>query len=155
MPLQRFARWLYRDGRPGALARLMNRASAVHFGTGLLAPRYAVTLEVVGRTSGRPVSFPMVVADLQGEQYLVSMLGAGTNWVANVAAAGGRAVVVHGGRQPVVLELVPPGLRAPIIKRYLALAPGARPHIPVDRHDDLSAFEAIAADHPVYRIVPA
>ena len=154
MPLQRFARWLYRGGRPGALARVMNRASAVHFGRGVLAPSYAVTLEVVGRTSGRTVAFPMVAADVQGQRYLVSMLGPHTNWVANVAAAGGRAAVVHGTRQQVLLEPVPVAERAPIIKRYLALAPGARPHIPVDRHADLAAFEAIAADHPVYRIVP-
>jgi hypothetical protein len=154
VPLQRFARRLYRGGRPSALARLMNRASAVHFGSGVLAPKYAVTLEVVGRTSGRPVSFPMVAADYEGQQYLVSMLGAGTNWVANVAAAGGRAVVVHGRRQPVLLELVPPELRAPILKRYLALAPGARPHVRVDRRADLKDFEAVAVDYPVYRIVP-
>jgi hypothetical protein len=154
MPLQRFARWLYRGGRPGGLARVMNRVSAAVFASGRLSPPQAVTVEVTGRRSGRPVAFPMVVADYQGEQYLVSMLGPRTNWVANVAAAGGRAVVVRGVRQEVLLELVPVELRAPIIKRYLALAPGARPHVPVDQHADVSDFEAIAPDHPVYRIVP-
>ncbi|MCP6291665.1 hypothetical protein NL468_28735, partial [Klebsiella pneumoniae] len=84
-----------------------------------------------------------------GERYPVSMLGEGTNWVRNVRAAGGRAVLRHGHREDVVLEEVDPGVRAPILKRYLALAPGARAHIPVDRHAPLSQFEEIATRFPV------
>jgi hypothetical protein len=42
----------------------------------------------------------------------------------------------------------------PIIKRYLQKAPGARPHIPVDRHAALADFQAIAARYPVFRVVP-
>jgi hypothetical protein len=38
------------------------------------------------------------------------------------------------------------------LRRYLKLAPGARPHIPVDRRAPLAEFEAIAADYPVFRI---
>jgi hypothetical protein len=48
-------------------------------------------LVVAGRRTGKTVSFPVVVAGYQGERYLVSMLGEGTNWVGNVRAAGGRA----------------------------------------------------------------
>jgi hypothetical protein len=54
----------------------------------------------------------------------------------------------------VSLVEVDPALRAPILRRYVALAPGARPHIPVDRRAPLHDFEAIAADYPVYRIEP-
>jgi hypothetical protein len=38
--------------------------------------------------------------------------------------------------------------------RYLAamLGRGARPHIPVDRHAPLTAFESIAAQIPVFRV---
>jgi hypothetical protein len=52
-------------------------------------------LEVRGRRSSRLISFPVVVADYQGERYLVAMLGEGTNWVHNVRAAGG-AMLRHG-----------------------------------------------------------
>ena len=41
-----------------------------------------------------------------------------------------------------------------MIKRYVEKVPGGRPHIPVDRHEPVEAFEAIAADHPVFRVVP-
>jgi deazaflavin-dependent oxidoreductase (nitroreductase family) len=61
------------------------------------------TLEVRGRRSGRQRSFPVMVADYDGERYLVAMLGAQANWVANVRAAGGQAILSHGRRETVQL----------------------------------------------------
>ncbi len=147
-------RWMYRTGRPGRLAKAMNRMSALQFSAGLLSPSRAVTLEVTGRHTGRVISFPVAVADYDGERYLVSMLGDHTNWVRNVRAAGGRAALCRRGRQPVYLTEVEVGVRAPILRRYLALAPGARPHVPVDRSAPLEEFERIAARYPVFRITP-
>lgn len=37
-------------------------------------------------------------------------------------------------------------------RRYLAIAPGARPHIPVARTAPLAELERVAADHPAFRI---
>jgi hypothetical protein len=144
---------MYRSGRPNRLARLLNRISAIQFSAGILAPDHWVTVEVTGRRTGRRISFPLVVADYQGQRYLVAMLGQNVNWVRNVRAAGGRAVLRHGGREAVRLEEVNPGARPPILRRYLALAPGARAHIPVDRQAPLEDFEPIAAQFPVFRIV--
>lgn len=144
-------RWMYRGGRPNPVAGIFGRATAALASAGL-SPRRLVTLQVRGRRSGRLISFPVVVADRQGERYLVAMLGRRANWVRNVEAAGGAAVIAHGRREAVTLELVEPGDRAPILRRYLELAPGARAHIPVDRRAPLSDFEAIAADYPVFRI---
>lgn len=73
----------------------------------------------------------------------------------NVRAAGGSAVIRHRTRDAVHLDEVPAGQRPPILKRYLELAPGARPHIPVGRAAPLPEFERIAADYPVFRISPA
>jgi len=148
-----YVRWLYRGGRPNRFARWQNQLSALAFAAGLW-PKRAGALEVRGRRSGKIVSFPVVIADYEGERYLVSMLGSETNWVRNLEADGGRAQLRHGKRESVTLVEVDPALRAPIIRRYLALAPGARPHIPVDRTARLRAFEAIAADYPVFRIEP-
>jgi hypothetical protein len=50
------------------------------------------------------------------------------------------------------LEEVDPRARAPILQRYLQVAPGARPYIPVDRRAPLVEFEQIAARYPVFRI---
>ena len=115
-------------------------------------PGRLVTLEVPGRRSGRVISFPLVVADYQGEHYLVAMLGQNVNWVRNLRAVQGRAVLRHGRRESVRLDEVEPALRAPILRRYLACAPGARPHIPVDRRASLEEFERIAPCIPVFRI---
>jgi hypothetical protein len=109
-------------------------------------------LEVRGRRSGRIIKFPVVVADVGAERYLVAMLGAQTNWVLNVRAAGGHAVLRHGRRESVRLDEVPPRQRAPILHRYLQVAPGARPHIAADRRASLGELDRIAADYPVFRV---
>jgi deazaflavin-dependent oxidoreductase (nitroreductase family) len=144
-------RWLYRDDRPHGFASMANRVQAVLASAGL-PPKRLVTLEVRGRRSGRTRSFPVVVADYQAERYLVAMLGNEANWIRNARAAGGNVVLHHGRREAVHLEDVEPGARAPIIKRYLEVAPGARPHIPVDRRAPLADFEEIARQIPVFRV---
>jgi deazaflavin-dependent oxidoreductase (nitroreductase family) len=143
---------MYRGGRPNRLARILNRISAVHFASGRLAPGTWVTLEVVGRRSGRIVSCPLVVTVHRDERFLVSMLGRRANWVANVRAAGGVAVLAHGVREPVHLIEVEAGERPPILRRFVATAPGARPHVPVGPNAPLEEFSAIAADYPVFRV---
>ena len=93
-----------------------------------------------------------MVADYGGERYLVAMLGEGVNWVANVRAAGGEAVLRHGRGEKVRLEEVDPEDRAPILQRYLQLAPGARAHFPVGPEASLEEFREIASQHPVFRV---
>lgn len=147
-------RRLYAGGRPTGLARLLNRGQAALHSAGVWPKRLA-TLEVTGRRSGRRISLPVVIADYEGERYLVAMLGAESAWAANVRAAAGRAVLRHGRREEVRLEEVPPSDRAPILRRYLEVAPAARAHIPVDRRAPLSEFEAIAPQFPVFRVARA
>jgi hypothetical protein len=148
-------RWIYRGGRPGRIARALNRVAAIQYSAGILSPARAVTLEVTGRRTGHVVSFPVVVAEYAQERFLVSMLGNDANWVRNVRAADGRAALRRGGREQVRLQEIEPASRAPILRRYLAVAPGARPHMPVDRHAPLEEFERIATQFPVFRITPA
>jgi hypothetical protein len=150
----RLRAWMYRAGRPNRLARVLNRISAVHFGSGILVPPGWVTLEVPGRRTGRIVSCPLVLVEHAGECYLVGMLGERTNWARNVRAAAGRATLRHGRRRSVQLDEVEVGDRAPILRRYLALAPGARPHVPVDRAAPLAEFDRIAGRYPVFRVRP-
>src|SRR5450631_2180862 len=95
---KRFLRWAYRGHRPNWIARILNRASAVAASAGV-APNLLVTLEVTGRKSGRIVSLPLVIVSVDGQRYLVSMLGDDVQWVRNVRAAGGRAVLRSGGRE--------------------------------------------------------
>ncbi len=148
-----YLRWLYRRGHPNRFARLQNRLSAIAFGAGIL-PKRAAALEIHGRRSGRLTSFPVAIADYEGGRYLVAMLGKDVNWVQNLRAAGGLAVLRHGARETVRLVEVDPSIRAPILRRYLQIAPGARAHIPVERDASLHDFERVAPDFPVFRIEP-
>jgi hypothetical protein len=101
---------------------------------------------------------PVVVAVVDGQRYLVSMLGENVRWVHNVRAAGGRAALRRGVREEIHLEVVPVDLRAPILRAYLQRAPGARPHVPVNKDAPIAEFEKVAAAFPVFRVarnVPA
>ena len=118
-----FHRWMYRSGHPNGFAKFLNRASAYIHSLGV-APNYMVTLEVAGRQSGKTISFPLAMVTMNGERYLVSMLGENANWVRNVAAAGGRARLRHGKTEDVRLVAVDVAQRSPILKRYLQVAPG-------------------------------
>lgn len=111
-------------------------------------------VEVTGRRSGKTISFPAVIADYDSGRYLVSMLGEGTNWVCNGRASGGHAVLCQGDREPVTLQEVDIGQRAPILRRYLQRARGPE-HIPVDPQAPIEAFEPVAAQYPVFRITAA
>ena len=150
---RKFKRWLYKGERPNVLARVINRGWEMVHSLGV-APNSLVTLIVAGRRSGRAISFPLAMVLLDGERYLVSMLGVNATWVRNVHAAGGRATLRHGRTEQVLLEDVPVEQRGPILKAYLQSAPGARPHIPVDKDAPLVEFKKIAAEFPVFRLVP-
>jgi deazaflavin-dependent oxidoreductase (nitroreductase family) len=147
-------RSLYRGQRPGRIARGFMRFWAIIASSGV-AWRRMVTLEVTGRTSGRTISLPLMLIRVDGERYVASMLGDDVAWVQNVRAAGGRAVIRAGRREHVVLVELPSGERAPFLKTFLRVAPGARPHIPVDMDAPVADFEPIAAEYPVFRITPA
>jgi hypothetical protein len=142
---------MYRGGRPNTLARLLNRTWAALASVGL-APKRLCTLEVPGRRTGRVISFPVVVADHEGERYLVAMLGEKANWPRNVRATGGRAVLRHGRREAIRLDEVDAADRPPILRRYLSVAAGARSHIAVDMNASNEEFASIAPEIPVFRV---
>jgi hypothetical protein len=144
-------RWMYRGGHPNQLTKIINKGWAFIHSLGIL-PNYLVTLEVVGRQSGKTIRFPLAMTVLNGKRYLVSMLGEDTNWVRNVRVAGGKATLRHGIREQVYLEEVDVSRRAPILKAFLRHAPGARPHIPVSKDAPTSEFEKIASKYPVFQV---
>lgn len=144
-------RWMYRNGRPNLLTKWINKGWAFFHSLGFF-PNYMVALNVRGRQSGRRISFPLAMTVLNGERYLVSMLGQKANWVQNVREAGGKATLRHGMTEQIVLEEVDDRSKAPILKAFLHHAPGARPHIPVDKDAPLSEFEKISSNYPVFRV---
>src|SRR5262249_50367390 len=150
--MMNLTKWLYRGGRPNWLATVLNRLWAAGHALGV-APNYLVTLEGRGRRSGRRIRLPLAIVVIEGERYLVSMLGAEADWVQNVKAAGGNVTLRHGRHEEVRLEEVAVDRRAPVLKAYLKRAPGARPHLPVDKDAPLSEFERVSMQFPVFRAV--
>ncbi len=146
-----FKRWMYKGDKPNALAKLLNDISAKFHSLGI-APDYMVTLEVPGRKSGKMVSLPLVLLKENERRYLVSMLGGHAQWVLNVQANGNKATLHHGHHEEIRLQSVPIAERAPLLRAYLQIAPGARPHIPVDKDAPISAFEKLAAEIPVFEV---
>ena len=149
-----FRRWMYRGQRPNWLARMLLRVDVALGSRGIGSQYGLVTLEVTGRASGRTISLPVAIVVVAGQRYLVSMLGEHVQWVKNVRASDGRAVIISGGREKVHLEEVPVAQRAPILKAYLRRAPGARSHMPVNKDAPLAEFEKITGAYPVFRIAP-
>jgi hypothetical protein len=115
-------------------------------------PSLLLTLQVKDRRNGRLRSTVLVPAQCKGEHYLVSMLGDGSQWVRNVRAAGGEAFVKRGRLRPIKLAEIPPEDRAAILRAWCQIATSGRKHLPVPHDAQISSFEAIAADYPVFRI---
>jgi len=152
MPHSWYRALLYPGRRPNVLSRKLNSAGAWASSIGI-APSLMVTLETKGRRTGRILRVPLVVAELQGDRYLVSMLGENADWVRNVRASNGEAVMRHGIVERVRLQEVGVSERPPILRAYLKRAPGARPHFDIAFNAALEEFTRIAPRVPVFRVV--
>jgi hypothetical protein len=168
-PTTVLARWLRpqdysADARYRAPARLYGKLSrwiGVPLTSLGLAPRHAVTLEVPGRRSGRPRRNPVLVTTLDDVEYLVSLAGE-SEWVRNVRAADGRAVLHRRGARAVRLLELPPASRAPVLAAYQAAGAArsgeaaarlqARYNFGLSPAPTLADFERIANLYPVFRV---
>lgn len=146
-----YLKYFYRNWRPTRLARLWNRAYAWVAGLGILPP-LLVTLQVRDRRDGSLRSTILVVASHDGDRYLVSMLGDGSEWVRNVRAAGGDALIKRGSTVRAHLTEIPIENRAVILKAWCQVASSGRKHLLVSPDAPLAEFAKIAPSHPVFRI---
>jgi deazaflavin-dependent oxidoreductase (nitroreductase family) len=127
-----------------------------------LSPGYVVTLEVPGRRSGLIRRTSLVLAELDGQRFVVSLTGE-SEWVRNVRAAGGRVVLGRQRRYAARLVEVPPEDRAPIIRAYELRAgrrPGSRAVSREARADfgvgpelSLDEIAAVADRFPLFRVL--
>ncbi|MEI2697456.1 MAG: hypothetical protein V9E94_03565 [Microthrixaceae bacterium] len=104
-----------------------------------------------GRRTGRTQRIPIGLADVHGRWYAVSMLGE-CNWVRNLRANANGAVLRHGAAKTCVLVEAPGANRPAILRRYLEVAPGGRPHIPATAASSTTDLVAIADAFPVFAI---
>jgi deazaflavin-dependent oxidoreductase (nitroreductase family) len=140
--------------------RLNNRLGVALTSLGL-APRDALTLEVRGRRSGTIRRTPLLRTRHDGADHLVALAGE-SQWVRNVRAAGGRALIRRGRAHRVRLEELPPADRAVIIDAYLragrrrggvdAADRQAKHYFGLDPQPSIEDIDAIAEFYPVFRI---
>lgn len=125
-----------------------------------LAPHDAVTLEVRGRSTGKTRRTPVIRLGYKGDHYLVALAGE-SNWVRNVRAANGAAVIRRRGAIRVRLVELPVKDRSHIIDAYLkrdgrqgtrAGANEAQYYFGVNPEPSLEEIAAIAEYYPVFRI---
>jgi deazaflavin-dependent oxidoreductase (nitroreductase family) len=127
-----------------------------------LAPRDAVTLEVRGRKSGKLRRIPILRTHYQNADYLVALAGE-SQWVRNVRAADGHAVIRRRKTRPIRLEELPMADRPAIIAAYLraglersgakANAKQARYYFGLGPDPSIDDIRTIAEYYPVFRIV--
>ncbi len=148
-------RHFYRNWRPTVLGQVWTRLCAWATALGLVMDPRVVTLLVKDRRCGRLVAHILVPITVEGRMYLVSMLGAGSNWVLDVRGAAGAAFLTRGRRRAVMLRELPATARAPILRAWCQVATSGRMHLPVPPDAPLTAFEAIALDYPVFEVADA
>jgi hypothetical protein len=100
----------------------------------------------------------VTLARYEGEDFLVSPAG-DVDWVRNIRAAGGEAVLERGRKRSVRLIEVPIEERAPVLHAYMqrrALTKSpptiARTCFDVSPDAGPADLEAVASRHPVFKI---
>jgi deazaflavin-dependent oxidoreductase (nitroreductase family) len=145
--------------RPPALYRHIQWLGVFLASHGLV-PESVVVLEVRGRRSGNPRRTVIVRTAYGGDQYLVALAGE-SEWVRNVRAASGRAVIRHGHAQAVDLVEIPADDRPPIIWAYLhrtgwsSPSNEARHYFGLNPEASLDEIRSVVDRYPVFRIVDA
>jgi deazaflavin-dependent oxidoreductase (nitroreductase family) len=125
------------------------------------APR-TVTLETVGRSTGRPDRVSLTLAQHGGARYAVSLQGERPAWVQNLRAADGRATIIAGRRRRVRLVEIPESERAPILLAWASrrafthsARSSARTSFGLDRPATLADMTRLADRYAVFRVEDA
>jgi len=146
-----FNRLFYRNRRPTWVGHWVSQFFCWWARLGL-PPQSWVALRVRDRVSGRMRQDAVVTPAVSGQRYAVSMFGTISDWVQNLEAADGFAVISHGGSVRVRLVKVAADERAPILREYVRVASSGRRHFPLPVGAPLTEFAANASQYPVYLI---
>ncbi len=132
---------------------------AIPWYTSLGITSRTVTLEVIGRKTGIPRRISLSKTAFGGRQYFVSLAGE-SEWVRNVRAAAGRAVILSGRRIHIRLVEVPELERAPVMLAYVQRRAFTHSGAQASRHffnlgakPTLEEMQALADRYIVMRIL--
>jgi deazaflavin-dependent oxidoreductase (nitroreductase family) len=141
------------DGRKFSRAeRIGNLVAKVLVSSGV-GPKRMHLLTVQGRKTGRPHTTPLTVVETDGQRWLVAPYG-GVAWAKNVGASGSAKLRRGRVMEQVKVEPVDAHESALVLKAYIHIEPITRSAFEVGPDASLEEFEAIAPNHPVFRILP-
>lgn len=139
--------------KPSPLEALFNRALGLLVGLGI-GPAYMQLLQVRGRKTGRVYSTPVNLLQVAGKPYLVAPRG-WTQWVRNAEATG--EILLKRGRQERKYRLRPvaDAEKPQTLKLYLdSYKSQVQRYFPVPAGSPPAAFREIAANYPVFELLP-
>jgi hypothetical protein len=142
----------YRVATP--IEAAFNRVMGFLAGLGI-GPSFIYLLQVKGRKTGRIHSAPVNLMETAGKRFLVAPRGR-TQWVRNAEAAG--EITLKRGSKRQNYRLIPIGeaQKPEILKMYLdRYASAVQKFFPIPAGSELNAFREIAANYPVFELVPS
>jgi deazaflavin-dependent oxidoreductase (nitroreductase family) len=110
-------------------------------------------ITVVGRNTGEPYTTPLTVVETDGQRWLVAPYR-GVSWAKNLRASGTAELSRGRMTEQVAVEPLDAHESAPVLKAYVRLEPSTRRAFEVGPDASLEEFEAIAPNHPVFRVRP-
>ena len=140
--------------KPSPLEAFFNRALGLLVGLGI-GPVYMQVLQVRGRKSGRVYSTPVNLLQVAGKPYLVAPRG-NTQWVRNAEASG--EILLKRGRQERKYRVrsIADSEKPEALKLYLdSYKSAVQQYFPVPAGSPPAAFREIAANYPVFELLPA
>ena len=139
--------------KPAAMERVFNRAFGFLVGLGL-GMKHNYLLQVRGRKSGKLYSTPIDLLEMDGKQFLVAPRGR-TQWVRNAEATGEVTLKRGSFHQSYQLRTIPDSEKPQYLKAYLeSFKTTVQRYFPVPAGSDVQAFASIAANYPVFELLP-
>ena len=141
-----------RQYRPGRGRHAENTIMSALVRAGLVPRSYLLTTR--GRTTGLPRTNPVVPVDHGERRWLVAPYGP-VSWVHNARAAGRVSLARRRDIRDYAIREVSPEEAGPVLKRYVRIAPSARPYFQATKDSPVEDFAAEADRHPVFELIPA
>ena len=104
-----------------------------------------------GRQTGRPRTNPVVPVEHGGRRWLVAPYGP-VSWVHNARAAGRVRLTRRRDTRDYAIREASPEEAGPVLKRYVRIAPSARPYFQATKDSPVEDFVAEADHHPVFEL---
>jgi deazaflavin-dependent oxidoreductase (nitroreductase family) len=116
-----------------------------------IGPAHLLTTR--GRKTGLLRTNPVILVEQGKQRWLVAPYG-DVSWVLNARAAG-RVTLRRGrDRHDYAIRPLPSVEAAPILSRYIRIAPAARPYFQAGKGSPAEEFIAEADRHPVFELIP-